>query len=112
MDYIRISSLELIADEIYRKGVTGSVAELGVYKGDSLNWWMTNVKDQNSRFYGFDSFEGNPEDWSGWNAPRGTFNRDGRLPRVPDNVQLVKGWFNVTLPAFVSGLRAIFEKRA
>lgn len=32
-EYIRLSTLELIAEEIARKQVEGSVAELGVYKG-------------------------------------------------------------------------------
>jgi O-methyltransferase len=33
-DYIRASSLELIANEIYDRNICGSVAELGVYRGD------------------------------------------------------------------------------
>ena len=56
MDYIRISSLELIADEIYRKGVTGSVAELGVYKGDFAK--DINKLFSDRKFYLFDTFSG------------------------------------------------------
>lgn len=32
-EYVRVSTLELIADEIQRRGVNGSAAELGVYQG-------------------------------------------------------------------------------
>ena len=33
LDYIRLSALELVAEEINSKKVKGAVAELGVYKG-------------------------------------------------------------------------------
>ena len=32
---------------------------------------------------------------------KGTFNLDGKLPTVPDNVVLHAGWFNDTLPPFI-----------
>lgn len=55
-DYIRICSLEAVAEEISAKCVEGSVCELGVYKGDF-------AKHINSAFperdlYLFDTFEG------------------------------------------------------
>ncbi len=34
MDYVRMSSLDLISEEIYTRQLEGNVAELGVYKGD------------------------------------------------------------------------------
>lgn len=50
--------------------------------------------------YGFDSFEGLPETWrNGFEET--SFNLNGNLPQVNENVRLVKGWFNETLPAFV-----------
>jgi hypothetical protein len=33
-DYVRCSSLELVAREIHENNVSGNVAELGVFKGD------------------------------------------------------------------------------
>ena len=32
---------------------------------------------------------------------KGTFNLNGKLPNVPDNVVLHAGWFNETLPPFI-----------
>jgi hypothetical protein len=54
-----------------------------------------------SRFYGFDSFEGLPEDWG--NKAKGTFSRQGEPPRLDDErVRFVVGWFHETLPGFVA----------
>ena len=51
-------------------------------------------------FYGFDSFEGLPEDW-GSPGDKEKTNRHGKMPEVNSNVQLIKGWFQNTLPPFV-----------
>ena len=50
--------------------------------------------------WGFDSFEGLPEPWSGWSLDRGAFGGEG-LPTVDQNVELVIGWFDETLPRFL-----------
>lgn len=55
-DYIRASSLELIANEIYDKNIDGSVAELGVYRGDFAK--IINRAFPNRKLYLFDTFEG------------------------------------------------------
>lgn len=49
--------------------------------------------------FGFDSFEGLPEDWVG-HFTRGFFSTNGVPPEVPANCRLIKGWFEDTLPAF------------
>ena len=72
--------------------------EFGVFAGNSINLISSTLPDK--IIYGFDSFEGLPENWrEGFS--KGTFNRKGGLPQVNDNVRLVKGWFNETLPEFV-----------
>jgi hypothetical protein len=48
--------------------------------------------------FGFDSFEGLPEDWLG-EQTKGFFAQD--IPSVPPNVELVKGWFDATLESFL-----------
>lgn len=55
-DYIRLSSLELIADEIYSNNVSGSVCELGVYQGDFAKYINLAFKDR--KLYLFDTFKG------------------------------------------------------
>jgi O-methyltransferase len=55
-NYIRISTLELVAHEIYEKNIAGSVAELGVYKGQFAKYINRLFPDR--IFYLFDTFEG------------------------------------------------------
>jgi O-methyltransferase len=55
-DYPRILSLELITREIYTNDVRGSVAEVGVYRGDFA--FFINFFFQDRRFYLFDTFAG------------------------------------------------------
>jgi len=55
-NYIRISTLELCAQEIYEKKVPGAVAELGVYKGNFAKYINALFPDR--KFYLFDTFKG------------------------------------------------------
>jgi hypothetical protein len=73
--------------------------EFGTYKGYSINYFSSRIKSVN--FFGFDSFEGLREDWIGWNLPKGSFNLNGQLPKVHNNVSLIKGWFHETVPSFL-----------
>jgi len=90
---------KLWAHAISKISVTGIVAEFGVWNGYSINYIASRI-DQ--KVYGFDSFEGLKEDWDGSGATKGTFSLGGHLPKVLKNVQLVKGWFDVTLPGFLN----------
>ena len=76
--------------------------EFGVYRGATLREWTELNRDPSSRFFGFDSFEGLPEDWiPGFS--RGAFNLEGKAPQVDDTrVSLIKGLFQNTLPTFLS----------
>jgi len=74
----------------------GLVMEFGVFSGSSIT--QLAKRNTSRTVYGFDSFEGLPEHWmSGYDA--GHFACE--LPKVPENVVLVKGWFNETLPLFL-----------
>ena len=55
-DYIRISSLELVAKEIYENNIEGAVAELGVFRGRFAQFINQAFFDRD--FYLFDTFEG------------------------------------------------------
>lgn len=79
--------------------IDGLYLEFGVFKGETVNLIASTKPDK--IIYGFDSFEGLPEDWISGN-PKGTFNLDGVLPKVNDNVRLIKGWFDKTLPDFLN----------
>jgi hypothetical protein len=50
--------------------------------------------------YGFDSFCGLPEDW-GNHQPKGSYDKQGTLPTVNQNVELVVGLFQETLDNFL-----------
>jgi O-methyltransferase len=56
LDYVRLSSLELAAEEIYRNNISGSVAEVGVYRGDFAKY--LNIVFPDRKLYLFDTFEG------------------------------------------------------
>ena len=71
--------------------------EFGVASGNTINYIS---KFTNDKVYGFDSFEGLPEKWRD-GFDKGCFNRNGNFPKVNSNVELIKGWFDETLPNFI-----------
>ncbi len=71
--------------------------EFGVASGKTINYISKFTDDI---VYGFDSFEGLPEKWRD-GFDKGAFSSNGNLPKVNDNVQLIKGWFNETLIKFM-----------
>src|SRR5438270_7095361 len=58
--------------------------EFGVFKGESIRAWMLLNKNPASRFFGFDTFEGLPEEWRhvGKVTRKGEFSTGGRPPVV------------------------------
>lgn len=78
----------------------GIILEFGVWKGSTINHMSKQLPQ--IKFYGFDSFEGLTEPWI-YNDP-GAFGNLNSLPTVNDNVTLVKGFFNETLPSFVDSI--------
>jgi len=79
----------------------GYAMEFGVHKAVSLSYLAKAAPKR--RFFGFDSFAGLPEAWnrSGTDTyEAGHFALDA-LPKVPENVTLVPGFFNNTLPEWL-----------
>lgn len=72
--------------------------ELGVSQGHSFQWWTQHNHHPDSRFYGFDTFEGLPEKW-------GQFEKGSMLAAVPvvkdSRHEFIKGLFQITLPTFL-----------
>ena len=74
--------------------------EFGVAEGVSFRWWVQNNSNQLSNFYGFDTFEGLPEDWGPYKA--GDLSAVSKTPDINDTrVNFYKGLFQQTLPGFI-----------
>lgn len=89
------------SDNVKLKGL---FIELGVCTGKTINFIA--ALNPHQKIYGFDSFEGLPEDWVRNDKIIGVgtfgFINPNFLPPVLHNVELVKGWFNDTLIDFIS----------
>lgn len=75
----------------------GMALEFGVYSGTTLEI-IARLRGGRRPCYGFDSFEGLPEDWRSA-FPASTFAVENP-PAVP-GAELVVGWFEDTLPTFL-----------
>lgn len=77
--------------------------EFGVCTAVSFKWWMASNTNTNSKFFGFDTFEGLPEDW-------GTYSKGDMaagIPTVDDTrATFIKGLFQDTLLDFIKDHQA------
>jgi len=105
-NHIRISTLELVGEEIYGKQIQGAVAEVGVYKGQFAKY--INLLFPDRKFYLFDTFEGfktedikvelknnfstGTQDFSDTSAESVL-----RKMQHPENCIIKKGWFPESL---------------
>jgi len=75
----------------------GLVLEFGVFSGKTIRRIAATFPERD--VFGFDSFEGFPDDGrTDWQTDYAT---QGKLPKVPANAHLVKGFFEDTLPEFI-----------
>lgn len=75
--------------------------EFGVAAGESFQWWVSHIHNKKSKFYGFDTFTGLPENWGGFKA--GAMTTGSRVPPLKDKrATFIKGLFQDTLPRFLS----------
>jgi O-methyltransferase len=92
--------------ETYLRGEPLDFVEFGVAGGESLRQWSSVSTDPRSRFFGFDTFEGLPEDWSPA-TPKGSFTQRGQVPDFHDSrVRIYRGLFQETLPEFLRTFKA------
>jgi hypothetical protein len=75
--------------------VEGLNLEFGTYRGESIRTFAPHV----DTIYGFDTFSGLPLDWT-ISRPQGTIDAGG-LPDVPNNVVLIQGTFEDSLPMWL-----------
>ena len=77
--------------------------EFGVASGASFRWFLEQNKHTGSRFYGFDTFTGLPEDFGVYK--KGAFNTNNHPPEISDTRGIFyQGLFQQTLPGFLPGL--------
>lgn len=81
----------------------GVHTEFGVYKGESLGFIANRI---DSVVYGFDSFQGLPDDWF-FGVGKGAFSLGGEAPHVDTlqrNFRLVVGPFTDSIPIFLKAI--------
>ena len=77
--------------------------EFGVFKGASIKYWSSLNTHDDSRFFGFDTFSGLPENWDNFTGglQKGTFDTHGLVPNINDErVSFYKGLFQDTYQVF------------
>ena len=88
--------------------IAGMNAEFGVKDGLTLKALSQKKALKNKIIYGFDSFEGLPDHWLGTRVKKGRLTRNGEIPKLPKNVEAVKGLFAESLPEFLSDKKEPF----
>ena len=74
--------------------------EFGVAQARSFNWFMQENSHPESRFHGFDTFEGLPEDFGPYK--KGAFSNNNSKPVIEDQRgRFYQGLFQQTLPNFL-----------
>lgn len=75
--------------------------EFGVSKGHSFKWWSSRLKNTKTKFHGFDTFTGLPENWGPFKA--GDMSNGNEPPVMNDNrCQFYQGLFQQTLLPFLA----------
>ena len=92
-------------DTIIKKSIVSKpFYEFGVWRASSFKYIIKYIK----KGYGFDTFEGLPEDWNvgGRSEKKGSYSSDGIIPKIKGG-EFIKGKFEDTLPIFFSKNRPI-----
>lgn len=82
------------------------VLEFGVYKGQTIEQIRSSLSIEKFQVFGFDSFEGLPEDWVGTDLTKGFFSTNRAVPNIKD-VDFYVGWFKDTIPEYMQSANAI-----
>ena len=109
VDYIESDMPDALSFEAQRElmdyalgsvAIDGYYLEFGVYTGGTIRYLAKHIGRRT--IHGFDSFEGFAEEWSGFSLGHKAFDNKGRLPRVPSNVILHRGYFDASLPQWLA----------
>ena len=90
---------EVLEYSLKETKVPGHYLEFGVFTGGTIRFIAKRMRSND--IHGFDSFEGLPQNWSGFSLRKSALGTGGRLPKVPSNVHLHRGWFDQTLPGWL-----------
>lgn len=100
--------------DVYRDSIIDTIGkseevtyvEFGVWKGDSLNYFVKRFSNESSTFIGLDTFEGLPEKWNRFQE--GAFDTGGKVPDINDKrVKFIKGLFQNTSENLLNHLQSI-----
>jgi hypothetical protein len=86
--------------------IDGHIAEFGVFQGVSINFLAKLIYPK--KIFGFDSFKGLEEDYV-LDHYKGSFDQNGVIPNVDENVSLVKGSFSESLPKWLNNNEGVFS---
>ena len=88
-------------NESFEGGKDFVCAEFGCYTGGTLGQiveYLSSSSSSHTKIYGFDSFEGLPENWYNGKG-KGWFNLNSKEISV-SGALIIKGWFEDTVPGF------------
>jgi hypothetical protein len=84
--------------------------EFGVAHGKSMTEITSIYSHRDSRFFGFDSFVGLPEDWLMHKV--GSFSNNGKPPVINDQrVEFIQGWFQNAVPRTIERIAKVPHDR-
>jgi len=80
----------------------GLFLEFGVHSGKSINLFANHLKKINKKIHGFDSFQGQPNDWPGYIRKKG-FQKINKkdVDKLNSNVEIIEGLVEETLDSFL-----------
>lgn len=91
-----LSSIEYSCELLDKKHK--DILEFGVYQGSTIRKIID--RTNGFRIFGFDTFEGLPEDWKGTVCDKGFFSTNGIIPDIND-VRFFKGLFSNTINEYL-----------
>jgi O-methyltransferase len=104
----RYSLYQHVVDTLKLKDEPIDYLEFGVFRGDSVKWWVNSCANADCKFYGFDTFEGLPEDWGMYK--KGEMNAS--IPKIDDQrVEFIQGLFQNSVPDFITNTNLRTAKR-
>ncbi|MEO8414541.1 MAG: TylF/MycF/NovP-related O-methyltransferase [Ginsengibacter sp.] len=82
--------------------------EFGVLRGQIISKWSANNINPESKFTGFDTFTGLPENWA--NVKKGSFSNKGVIPQIDDDrTNFCVGLVQDTLPPYIKNINPSYR---